>query len=88
MSYKEGKKVGDKTLGFLAGSIHSLYWQKEKRRDSRQQVPDWIKQIADSQTELLKSGNDEYFDNMQADFSVSGFTPKGDVVDLPIDVAD
>ncbi|MEK7081821.1 MAG: TGS domain-containing protein, partial [Patescibacteria group bacterium] len=32
--------------------------------------------------------NDEYFDNMQADFfqyRVFVFTPKGDVVDLPID---
>ena len=90
LSYKEGKKVGDKTLGllWLAQFIPFIGKKKNGATTDNKEVPDWIKQIADSQTELLKSGNDEYFDNMQADFfqyRVFVFTPKGDVVDLPID---
>ncbi len=90
LSYKEGKKVGDKTLGllWLAQFIPFIGKKKNDATADNKEVPDWIKQIADSQTELLKSGNDEYFDNMQADFfqyRVFVFTPKGDVVDLPID---
>ncbi|MCC7004396.1 bifunctional (p)ppGpp synthetase/guanosine-3',5'-bis(diphosphate) 3'-pyrophosphohydrolase [Candidatus Nomurabacteria bacterium] len=53
---------------------------------SKGSVPDWIKQLADSQTSA-KDG-EEFMENLHTDFfenRVFLFTPKGDVVDLPID---
>ena len=83
--FKEGKK----TLGlFWLAQFIPFIGKKTNGTPEEKEVPNWIKQIADSQTELLKSGDDEYFDSMQADFfqyRVFVFTPKGDVVDLPID---
>ncbi|MFA6273053.1 MAG: RelA/SpoT family protein [Candidatus Paceibacterota bacterium] len=89
LSFKEVKKAGEKTLGllWLAQFIPFIGKKKDDTVEKNKEVPNWIKQIADSQTELLKSGDDEYFDNMQTDFfqhRVFVFTPKGDVVDLPI----
>ncbi|OHA25035.1 MAG: hypothetical protein A3D52_00650 [Candidatus Taylorbacteria bacterium RIFCSPHIGHO2_02_FULL_44_36] len=92
LAFKESKKAGEKTLGllWLAQFIPFIGKNKNGTAEENKEVPNWIKQIADSQTELLKSGTDEYFDNMQADFfqhRVFVFTPKGDVVDLPIDAS-
>jgi len=90
LAFKEGKKTGEKTLGllWLAQFIPFIGKKQNGAAGENKEVPNWIKQIADSQTELLKSGDDEYFDNMQTDFfqhRVFVFTPKGDVVDLPIE---
>ncbi len=90
LAFKEGKKTSDKTLGllWLAQFIPFINKKMDEPATENKEVPNWIKQIADSQTELLKSGTDEYFDNMQTDFfqhRVFVFTPKGDAVDLPIE---
>lgn len=92
LAFKEGRKVGEKTLGllWLAQFIPFIGKKKNGASEENKEVPNWIKQIADSQTELLESGDDKYFDNLQADFfqhRVFVFTPKGDVVDLPIDAS-
>ena len=49
-------------------------------------VPRWLKDIAETQTAL--SGSQEFFDELRSDFfshRVFVFTPRGDVIDLPID---
>ncbi len=49
-------------------------------------IPLWIKKLADAQSSALK--RDEFMEDLRTDFvkdRVFVFTPKGDVVDLPID---
>ena len=49
-------------------------------------IPRWIKQIAEEQKSIPKSK--EFLDDLKTDFfnyRVFVFTPKGDVIDLPID---
>ena len=92
LAFKENRKNNEKGLGliWLAQFIPFIGKKLNGATEENKEVPNWIKQIADSQTELLKSGDDEYFDNMQADFfqyRVFVFTPKGDVIDLPIDAS-
>jgi len=48
-------------------------------------VPQWIKQLAESH--ISDEGSDEFFENLKSDFfehRLFVFTPKGDVIDLPI----
>lgn len=52
------------------------------------ETPGWVKQISESQEEFLK--RNEFVESMETDFfqyRVFVFTPKGDVVDLPIDAS-
>jgi GTP diphosphokinase / guanosine-3',5'-bis(diphosphate) 3'-diphosphatase len=49
-------------------------------------IPKWIKQIAEEQKSIPKS--EEFLDDLKTDFfnyRVFVFTPKGDVIDLPVD---
>ncbi|MFZ2593351.1 MAG: HD domain-containing protein [Minisyncoccia bacterium] len=52
-----------------------------------QSIPEWIRSIADVHTETHESTHDEYIDDLKSDFfthRIFIFTPKGDVIDLPI----
>ncbi len=52
---------------------------------STENIPKWIAEVADTQEELQES--DDFFNELKGDFfshRVFVFTPKGDVVDLPI----
>jgi GTP pyrophosphokinase len=60
--------------------------EKDSVSYSSDNIPRWIADVADTQTELQES--DEFFSELKGDFfshRVFVFTPKGDVVDLPID---
>ena len=53
--------------------------------DTEGSVPDWVKELAHAHSETEKS--EEYLDRLKSDFfshRVFVFTPKGDVIDLPI----
>ncbi len=55
-------------------------------RERKGTIPDWVKELAHAHQELEAS--DEYLDTLKEDFfshRVFVFTPKGDVIDLPID---
>jgi GTP diphosphokinase / guanosine-3',5'-bis(diphosphate) 3'-diphosphatase len=59
---------------------------KEQRRYLKPNAPQWIKQIAE--THQHPSQSDDFLQNLKADFfsqRVFVFTPKGDVIDLPIE---
>jgi GTP pyrophosphokinase len=48
-------------------------------------VPQWIKQLAESETE--EEPSDEFMENLKSDFfehRLFAFTPRGDVIDLPV----
>lgn len=58
---------------------------QSKKNTKQQPVPGWIKEIAEAQTE---EEPEEYLDEIKSDFfsyRLFTFTPKGDVIDLPID---
>ncbi|HEY4517957.1 MAG TPA: HD domain-containing protein [Candidatus Paceibacterota bacterium] len=51
-------------------------------------VPRWLKEIAETQSEA--SGSEEFLENLKSDFfshRVFVFTPRGDVIDLPMDAS-
>jgi GTP pyrophosphokinase len=53
--------------------------------ESTQSVPDWVKELA--RADSPESESEEYLDTLKTDFfshRVFVFTPKGDVIDLPI----
>src|SRR3989344_1394367 len=53
--------------------------------DTTQSVPDWVKELA--RADSPESASEEYLDTLKTDFfshRVFVFTPKGDVIDLPI----
>jgi len=54
--------------------------------EKKERVPRWLKEIAETQTAV--SGSKEFLEDLKSDFfshRVFVFTPKGDVIDLPID---
>lgn len=60
--------------------------RKHRPKYNRPTIPEWVKQIAEEHQNLSKS--EEFLDTLRTDFfsfRVFVFTPKGDVVDLPID---
>jgi RelA/SpoT family (p)ppGpp synthetase len=85
LSYKELKNNENKELSwfsqFLPQSLNSLF----KIDTTDQNAPTWIKDIAEAQTGI--DGKD-LLEDLKTDFfghRIFTFTPKGDVVDLPID---
>ncbi len=59
--------------------------QGQRDREKFQDVPQWIKHLANEQNKVRNNG---FMENLRSDFFVHRvfvFTPKGDVVDLPID---
>ena len=74
-----GKKDGKKSLSENKKLAYKLPYLTEN-------IPRWIKQIAEEQKSIPKSK--EFLDDLKTDFfnyRVFVFTPKGDVIDLPID---
>ncbi|OHA40285.1 MAG: hypothetical protein A3G59_01935 [Candidatus Taylorbacteria bacterium RIFCSPLOWO2_12_FULL_47_20] len=91
LTYKEGKKtsVG---LGLLwITNLLPFIGRKgdaTKNSANNSEIPSWIRQIADSQIAL--ETQTEFVENLKTDFfnhRVFVFTPKGDVVDLPINAS-
>lgn len=55
------------------------------REDAPSSVPEWVKELAHTDTQ--ESESEEYLDTLKTDFfshRVFVFTPKGDVIDLPL----
>jgi len=51
-------------------------------------IPDWIKQVAEENTEMSDTEREEYIKEIKNDFfnhRIFTFTPDGEVIDLPID---
>ncbi len=90
-SYKEsaeGKRKAISNIAWLRQLIPPVAYfarpAKNGRANSAQNIPAWIKQIAEIQRVGEKS--DDFMEDMRSDFftnRVFVFTPKGDVIDLP-----
>ncbi len=75
-------------LWSLLPSIRKEDINTERHDDSfgKEKIPHWIAEIAVAHAEY--EGSDEFFDQLRGDFfshRVFAFTPRGDVIDLPID---
>lgn len=87
LHYKESQGAGNKRSG--------LDWLKQffpgrprgqKLKDGGPGVPDWVKELAHAHQDTEES--EEYLDTLKSDFfshRVFVFTPKGDVIDLPVE---
>ncbi len=95
MSYK-ARKHGEKNIGIdwilqFLPSIRTKTKEdlpKLKQKESKNNIPKWIKQIAEKNIETSELEDEEYLKEIKKDFfshRVFSFTPKGDVIDLPID---
>ncbi len=94
LAYKEKPpKAGGNRLGllWLASFIPFVGAGKNAAKPAQgktSDIPEWIKQIAESQTEAVQHG--DFAQNMETDFfqfRVFVFTPKGDVIDLPLEAS-
>lgn len=97
ISYKEGYKrpaINSKLLWIKSLLPGYTVGMKNKKDSSKKVSPDediksapfWIKQMAEAQESVSKS--DDFIHELRSDFfshRVFVFTPKGDVIDLPID---
>jgi GTP pyrophosphokinase len=86
LSYKDIKNSENKEMNwfsqFLPKSLNSLFQPKPKNHNGG---PAWMKDLAESH---LDSDGEEMLSDLRTDFfsqRIFVFTPKGDVVDLPID---
>jgi len=96
ISYK-AKKHGEKNVGMdwirqfiprIGFGVKKPSEDSEVERGVHTNIPAWIKQVAEENKKLTESGHEEYLDEIKTDFfshRVFTFTPKGDVIDLPID---
>lgn len=88
LSYKEnfGKKSINPNLLWIMNLLRpQIFGPRKPDREKFIDVPQWVKHLAETG---LSSEPDEYIENLKSDFfghRVFVFTPKGDVVDLPID---
>ncbi len=92
LTYKEiaGKKTNGNSMEWVKQFIPNRLLPSSENSTkhttySGQITPEWIKRIAD--TKDLESPN-EYIDEIKSDFfthRIFAFTPKGDVIDLPIE---
>ena len=85
LSYKDLKNNENKEMGwfsqFLPKTINSFFKSQAQSKNS----PSWMKELAESGK---ASGGEEMLEDMKTDFfenRIFTFTPRGDVVDLPID---
>lgn len=84
LSYKDLKNSENKEMSwfsqFLPKSLTSFF----KTQTDSSNTPAWMKELAESQK---TSDGEEMMDNLKTDFftqRIFAFTPKGDVIDLPI----
>lgn len=88
LSYKQGfdKKTMNPNLLWLRQLLpRSFSREKASTKDWTRDVPGWVKELNEYQEEVYGS---EFLDNLKSDFMkhrIFVFTPKGEVVDLPID---
>ena len=89
------KEAQSKSAGGARGSLDWIrqfipMWrrasaQPHEMTETTQRVPDWVKELA--RADSPESASEEYLDTLKTDFfshRVFVFTPKGDVIDLPI----
>lgn len=96
INYKEKKKNKEAQQNFVW--IKNLLPSFKKKSDENKkngkkepeiaskEIPVWIKEMADSQSMAIEI--DDFIENLKTDFTkirVFVFTPRGDVVDLPVD---
>ncbi|MBI4128450.1 MAG: bifunctional (p)ppGpp synthetase/guanosine-3',5'-bis(diphosphate) 3'-pyrophosphohydrolase [Parcubacteria group bacterium] len=92
LTYKESQSGGRSARGSLEW-IKQFFpaWRRSKEKPTQPQeqpsssVPDWIKELAGANREA--GASEEYLDALKTDFfshRIFIFTPKGDVIDLPI----
>lgn len=90
LTYKEGQ-AGAATRGGLDWIRQFIpAWRRgaAKEDDSKEgsrSIPDWVKELA--HTDAPEHATEEYLDTLKSDFfshRVFVFTPKGDVIDLPV----
>lgn len=99
ISYK-AKNHGEKNVGldwvrqFIPSFGFGLKSSKEtkvstsSKHEAQINIPEWIKHVAEENKKLSKMEHEEYLKEIKTDFfshRVFTFTPKGDVIDLPID---
>lgn len=84
LSYKDTKNNQNKELSwfsqFLPKSLSAFF----QRKPTSQNAPEWMKELVESQKE---SAGEEMLEELKTDFfseRIFAFTPKGDVMDLPI----
>lgn len=87
LSYKEGsaKKAINPNLLWITNLLRPAIGGRKPDKQKFIDVPQWIKHLADAE---LSHEPDEYIHDLKSDFlhhRMFVFTPKGDVVDLPID---
>jgi len=87
LSYKDFKNSENKEMGwfgqFLPKSLNSFF----KTQPLDQNAPNWIKDLAESHTKSTDEANKEMMEDLKTDFfgqRIFAFTPRGDVIDLPI----
>jgi GTP pyrophosphokinase len=86
LSYKDLKNNSNKEMGwfsqFLPKTLNSFF----KSQTQNKNTPAWIKDLANESDKV--TDGEETLENLKTDFfgqRIFVFTPKGDVVDLPID---
>ncbi len=96
ISYK-AKSRGEKNIGidWIRQFIPSINIRTKKYGDTlkakqkaKEDIPKWIKQVAEEDISSTELEKEEYLKEIKTDFfshRVFSFTPKGDVIDLPID---
>ena len=85
LSYKEGKKGVNSNLMWITSLLRPAIGVQKPDRHKFVDIPQWIKHLAEAE---LSHEPDEYIKDLKSDFlhhRMFVFTPKGDVVDLPID---
>lgn len=85
---KNQNKIGLLWLKQFIPFIGAAEAGKGNDGEKSSEIPNWIKQIAEAQSEAVREG--EFTANMETDFfqyRVFVFTPKGDVVDLPLEAS-
>ncbi len=88
ITYKEGKRINTKAKTSFAWVKYLLQKRSDDTNtdDKSAHTPQWIKELVEYQEH--NKNNDLYEEDLKGDFlkeRIFVFTPKGDVVDLPID---
>lgn len=97
LAYKQsqnGQHLGSRMADLIPRLFRPFLWTRAMKEESSvstskeyniDQVPNWIRDIADAHNETKNTG--EFVTGLREDFfehRIFAFTPKGDVIDLPI----
>lgn len=87
LSYKDrSQKVMNQTLAWIKHLLPEEERKLNPDLNKFKDTPNWIKELAEYQEE--NNDQDDFIQNLKTDFfeeRIFVFTPKGDVIDLPID---